>query len=75
MAKGVPSSYGTPFFIWGFRRLPNYITGGTAMQPIQTHKEIKNSVKDAKPIGFRYSCGLNGSNTGLSHYILLDKKN
>lgn len=30
--------------------------------------------KPAKPIGFRYSCSLNGSNTGLSHYILLDKK-
>jgi modified peptide precursor CbpA len=26
-------------------------------------------------MGYRYSCGLNGSNTGLSHYILLDKKN
>jgi len=31
--------------------------------------------KPAQPIGFRYSCNLNGSNTGLSHYILLDKKN
>jgi|GEM_PF-2541701 len=31
--------------------------------------------KPLKPIGFRYSCNLNGSNTGLSHYILLDKKN
>lgn len=30
--------------------------------------------KPVKPIGFRYSCNLNGSNTGLSHYILLDKK-
>lgn len=30
--------------------------------------------KPVKPIGFRYSCSLNGSNTGLSHYILLDKK-
>jgi modified peptide precursor CbpA len=45
------------------------------MQQLNTNKEVKNTVKDAKPIGFRYSCGLNGSNTGLSHYILLDKKN
>jgi modified peptide precursor CbpA len=45
------------------------------MPQINSNKEVKNSVKDAKPIGFRYSCGLNGSNTGLSHYILLDKKN
>lgn len=40
-----------------------------------TNKLAKNPAKTAKPIGFRYSCGLNGSNTGLSHYILLDKKN
>lgn len=40
-----------------------------------TNKSGKNPDKTAKPIGFRYSCGLNGSNTGLSHYILLDKKN
>lgn len=45
------------------------------MQPINPNKEAKSAVKEAKPIGFRYSCGLNGSNTGLSHYILLDKKN
>ncbi len=45
------------------------------MQQINTNKIGKNSVKEAKPIGFRYSCDLNGSNTGLSHYILLDKKN
>jgi modified peptide precursor CbpA len=45
------------------------------MQQISTNKEVQKSVKDAKPIGFRYSCGLNGSNTGLSHYILLDNKN
>jgi len=45
------------------------------MQPIHTSKEAKHPVKEPKPIGFRYSCGLNGSNTGLSHYILLDKKN
>ena len=40
-----------------------------------TNKSAKTTAKTAKPIGFRYSCGLNGSNTGLSHYILLDKKN
>ncbi len=45
------------------------------MQQINTNKEAKNIVKESKPIGFRYSCGLNGNNTGLSHYILLDKKN
>jgi modified peptide precursor CbpA len=45
------------------------------MQQLNTNKAAKNSGKDVKPIGFRYSCGLNGSNTGLSHYILLDKKN
>ncbi len=38
-------------------------------------QDIKKTQKPAKPIGFRYSCNLNGSNTGLSHYILLDKKN
>ncbi len=43
------------------------------MKKISNQKE--NSSKTVKPIGFRYSCGLNGSNTGLSHYILLDKKN
>ncbi len=31
--------------------------------------------KPRKPIAFRFSCHLNGSNTGLSHYILLDKQN
>jgi modified peptide precursor CbpA len=40
-----------------------------------TNKPAKTTVKTVKLIGFRYSCGLNGSNTGLSHYILLDKKN
>ncbi len=40
-----------------------------------TNKSAKTPAKTAKPIGFRYSCSLNGSNTGLSHYILLDKKN
>jgi modified peptide precursor CbpA len=45
------------------------------MQQVNTNKEVKNSGKESKVIGFRYSCGLNGSNTGLSHYILLDKKN
>jgi modified peptide precursor CbpA len=44
------------------------------MQAINTNKEVNNIGKEPKPIGFRYSCGLNGSNTGLSHYILLDKK-
>lgn len=39
------------------------------------NREVKKPGKAAKLIGFRYSCGLNGSNTGLSHYILLDKKN
>jgi modified peptide precursor CbpA len=45
------------------------------MQPSNITKTEKNTPKVAKPIGYRYSCGLNGSNTGLSHYILLDKKN
>jgi modified peptide precursor CbpA len=25
-------------------------------------------------MGFRYACQPNGNNTGLSHYILMDKK-
>ncbi len=41
------------------------------MQKVQETTKIQ---KPVKPIGFRYSCNLNGSNTGLSHYILLDKK-
>jgi modified peptide precursor CbpA len=45
------------------------------MQPSTITKTEKNTTKAAKPMGYRYSCGLNGSNTGLSHYILLDKKN
>ncbi len=45
------------------------------MQPINTTNPCKTSGKALKPVGFRFSCGLNGSNTGLSHYILLDKKN
>ena len=45
------------------------------MQQINTQQKEKSPLQAAKPIGFRYSCGLNGSNTGLSHYILLDKKN
>ena len=45
------------------------------MKQINTQQRGKKPFKAAKPIGFRYSCGLNGSNTGLSHYILLDKKN
>lgn len=35
----------------------------------------KSAPQGTKVIGYRYSCGLNGSNTGLSHYILLDRKN
>lgn len=43
---------------------------------MQKHtNQTAKTAKTVKPIGFRYSCGLNGSNTGLSHYILLDKKN
>lgn len=45
------------------------------MQASNITKTVKNTTKTVKPIGFRYSCGLNGSNTGLSHYNLLDKKN
>ncbi len=37
-------------------------------------QNTQKTQKPVKPIGFRYSCNLNGSNTGLSHYILLDKK-
>lgn len=37
-------------------------------------QETQVSGKEPKPIGFRYSCGLTGENTGLSHYILLAKK-
>jgi modified peptide precursor CbpA len=45
------------------------------MQQLKSNSAVKNTVKAPQPIGFRYSCGLDGSNTGLSHYILLDKKN
>jgi modified peptide precursor CbpA len=45
------------------------------MKQINTQQQEKSPLQAAKPIGFRYSCSLNGSNTGLSHYILLDKKN
>lgn len=38
-------------------------------------EQTKQAQKTGKVIGYRYSCGLNGSNTGLSHYILLDRKN
>lgn len=34
----------------------------------------KKSVKKVKPIAYRYSCNPDGSSTGLSHYILMDKK-
>jgi len=37
--------------------------------------EAQITSREPKPFGFRYSCGLNGDNTGLAHYILLDKKN
>jgi modified peptide precursor CbpA len=71
MAKGVPTWCGIPFFY----------CGNTTIKPKEEKIMQKNTNKSAKtaeaakPIGFRYSCGLNGSNTGLSHYILLDKKN
>jgi modified peptide precursor CbpA len=58
-----------------FGMIKNKTERRLAMKQINTHKKEKSSLQAAKPIGFRYSCGLNGSNTGLSHYILLDKKN
>ncbi|AEB09083.1 modified peptide precursor CbpA [Desulfobacca acetoxidans] len=33
-----------------------------------------DSSKKLAPIGYRYSCKSDGTNTGLSHYILLDNK-
>jgi modified peptide precursor CbpA len=75
MAKGVPSSCGILFFYGRGQRHHQTQEGGRAMQQINMNKESEKTVRESKPIGFRYSCGLNGSNTGLSHYILLDKKN
>ena len=37
-------------------------------------KAQKKPVKKAAPIAYRYSCNPDGSSTGLSHYILMDKK-
>jgi modified peptide precursor CbpA len=37
-------------------------------------KPQKKSEKQVAPIGYRYSCKPDGSNTGLSHYILMDGK-
>jgi len=37
-------------------------------------KAQKKSVKKTAPIAYRYSCNPDGSSTGLSHYILMDKK-
>lgn len=37
-------------------------------------KAQKQSVKKATTIAYRYSCNPDGSSTGLSHYILMDKK-
>jgi modified peptide precursor CbpA len=45
------------------------------MQQLNPKQAVPNHGQAPQPIGFRYSCALNGSNTGLSHYILLDKKN
>lgn len=36
----------------------------------QTHRKPA----PAAPIGYRYACKPDGTNTGLSHYILLDPK-
>jgi len=37
-------------------------------------KQQKKSAKKVNPIAYRYSCNPDGSSTGLSHYILMDKK-
>ncbi len=43
----------------------------------QTTTATKQPETPLRPaaIGFRYACQPNGNNTGLSHYILMDKKN
>jgi modified peptide precursor CbpA len=74
MAKGVPTCAEFPFSI-GLNPSTKNHEEEEEMQQINPNPAEKNTVKVSKPIGFRYSCGLNGSNTGLSHYILLDKKN
>jgi modified peptide precursor CbpA len=74
MAKGVPTCAEPPFFI-GLNLNTTHPEEEEEMQQINPTPAEKNTVNAAKSIGFRYSCGLNGSNTGLSHYILLDKKN
>ena len=43
------------------------------MHQMNTRQETSNTANHLPPLGFRYSCALNGGNTGLSHYILLDK--
>ena len=37
-------------------------------------KQQKKPAKKAASIAYRYSCNPDGSSTGLSHYILMDKK-
>jgi modified peptide precursor CbpA len=37
-------------------------------------KAQKKPAKKAAPIAYRYSCNPDGNSTGLSHYILMDKK-
>jgi modified peptide precursor CbpA len=40
-----------------------------------THqKQQRKLAKKVTPIAYRYSCNPDGSSTGLSHYILMDKK-
>jgi len=37
-------------------------------------KQQKKPAQKTAPIAYRYSCNPDGSSTGLSHYILMDKK-
>jgi modified peptide precursor CbpA len=44
------------------------------MKKQMNQKQQKKPAKKAAPIAYRYSCNPDGSSTGLSHYILIDKK-
>ena len=35
---------------------------------------MKQKSKDVKPISIRYTCGANGDQVGLSHYLMADAK-
>jgi modified peptide precursor CbpA len=44
------------------------------MKKQASQKQQKKLSKKLNPIAYRYSCNPDGSSTGLSHYILMDKK-